>query len=486
VNLSAASTTENPKADNQRMAGYITDTTYADTFFRELSPAWLNYVAALHGVAPRPLDRPFSYLELGCGFGTSSVVNAATFPHGSFHACDLNDAHIDRARAYAARLGLDNIQLHARTFAALLDAPLPQFDFIALHGVYSWVDAPTREVIRRLIARLLLPGGLVYVSYNALPGWAHELPLRKLLVEFAAAFEGTAADRSAAAALQVNTLSGAALRYFTANPGTKSAVDAYTRGEGHYLAHEFMNAAWEPFYGVDVADEFAQIGLKPAGSATLADNHLPLIVDAKAAEAISSLPTPRQQQLAIDFATNQRFRRDVFVREDGSLPDTRHLDSVVIGCAWAPGEIGVTVRVPRGEMRFQESFIRDVRALMTRGSCTFRDAVANLGGGHDTAGVERNLLFLTAGGSLAPFASEHRITTAAPSKIATAIVEKALTEAAGSHRTRSVIPSSVYGNGVEMDAAEARRLLDWSQRPDRPVPEVEPRLEMYTRLGFIA
>jgi hypothetical protein len=49
--------------------GYVTDTTYADTFFRELSPAWLNYVAALNGVSPRPLDASFRYLELGCGFG---------------------------------------------------------------------------------------------------------------------------------------------------------------------------------------------------------------------------------------------------------------------------------------------------------------------------------------------------------------------------------------------------------------------------------
>ncbi len=67
---------------NHRVSGYVTDTTYANTFFRELSPAWLNYVAALHGVAPRPIDATFSYLELGCGFGTSSVINAAAYSAG--------------------------------------------------------------------------------------------------------------------------------------------------------------------------------------------------------------------------------------------------------------------------------------------------------------------------------------------------------------------------------------------------------------------
>jgi hypothetical protein len=178
-------------------------------------------------------------------------------------------------------------------------------------------------VLRGLIDRLVLPGGFVYVSYNALPGWAHELPLRKLLVELAAAVDGDAGEQSERAAEAIEALSDADLRYFSANPGAKSAVEAYRRGEGEYLAHEFMNAAWEPFYAIDVADELATIGLQPVGSATLATNHLPLILDAKAAEAITRLATPRQQQLAVDFATNQRFRRDVFVRPDGS-PSHRH------------------------------------------------------------------------------------------------------------------------------------------------------------------
>ena len=151
--------------------GYVVDTTYADTFFRELSPTWLNYVAALNGVAPRAADLPFRYLELGCGFGTSAIVHAAAHPAGEFHACDLNEVHICAARSHASRLGVDNVHFHAQAFDALLAAGLPSLDFIVLHGVYSWIDSPTRDIVLQLISRLLLPGGLVYVSYNALPGW---------------------------------------------------------------------------------------------------------------------------------------------------------------------------------------------------------------------------------------------------------------------------------------------------------------------------
>jgi SAM-dependent methyltransferase len=469
-------------------SGYVTDTTYADTFFRELSPVWLNYVAALHGVAPRPIDGAFNYLELGCGFGTSSVINAGAFPRGSFHACDLNEAHIESGRAYARRLGIENIQLQARAFGDVLKDDLPQFDFIVLHGVYSWVDAPARDEIRQLIARQLLPGGLVYVSYNALPGWSHELPLRKLLVELAETGEGTAADRSESAAAEINRLGDAGLRYFTANPRAKAAVEAYVRGEGRYLAHEFMNQAWEPFYAVDVADELAAIGLHPVGSATLANNHLPLIVDATAAEAIATLPTARQQQLAVDFAVNQRFRRDVFVRPDGSPRDASRIDDAIIGCAGDIEEIALTMPVPRGEIRFAEPFIRDVRALIAGGSYTLAETIARLSeDGQDKAGVARNILFLIAGGRLTPFARRHRIATGTPTRLATGIAERALAEAAESEPGRTVIPSAIYGNGVEINAAEAGALLEWSRQPGvRPMAEVERRLANYSRLGLVA
>ena len=79
--------------------GYVTDTSYTDQFFRELAPAWLNYVAAVNGATPVPLDRPFVYLELGCGFGTSTVVNAGAYPQGKFHGCDIITARDGLAAA---------------------------------------------------------------------------------------------------------------------------------------------------------------------------------------------------------------------------------------------------------------------------------------------------------------------------------------------------------------------------------------------------
>jgi SAM-dependent methyltransferase len=454
--------------------GYVVDTSYADTFFKELSPAWLNYVATLNGSTPRRVDGRFTYLELGSGLGTSTVVNAAAFPHGEFHACDFNPAHVEAGQAHAASLGLTNVTFHGDSFGRLLTRDLPQFDFIVAHGVYSWVDADARAALRRVVQRLLVSGGIAYVSYNALPGWIHELPLRKLLVELTAGGSGTSAEQGESAAAALQALRAAGLKYFTANPAATAAVDAYARGDGRYLAHEFMNAAWEPFYGVDVADELAAIGLRRIGSATLADNHLPLVLDENAAGAIAKLTTARQRELAVDFASNQRFRRDVFVR--GEVDGGDYLPDQPIGCPREIDTIGLTARVPRGEIRLQEAFIRDLRTLMSEGSWTFGDAVAALASrSGDVDGITRNLVFLIAAGVLAPFARVHR-PPGATSRIAGTIVERALSLIVREERSR-IVPSDVYGNGVELDVESARRLL-----------AAEPFLpeSVFARLGLVA
>lgn len=445
--------------------GYVTDTSYADKFFRELSPAWLNYVAAVNGGRPRILDKPFTYLELGCGFGNSTVVNAAAFPSGEFHGCDLNPAHIEGGVRHAAALGVSNVQFHESSFDQMLSLDLPPFDFIVLHGVYSWVGAEARQAIRRVVGKTLKPGGLVYVSYNCLPGWSAEAPLRRLLLEFSATAKGGTPERTEVALQVLKGLSGSKLRYFTANPSAVTAVDSYVRGPSNYLAHEFLNQTWEPFYSIDIADELAEAETRYLGSATLVDNHPTLMVDGLAAEAVAKLATPRQRQLAMDFATNQRFRRDVFVRRQKSREPAeakRHLHEVAIGSLGNPEEISAKAKVPRGEVRFQDEFIRELRSLMHKGSMTIGEVASTLGGqGRDPAEIARNLTFLVAAGTLMPFAKAVRLKTVSKAKtLANTTVERVLADVI-ERRERRAIPSQILGNGVDIHPIEAVALSGW-------------------------
>lgn len=471
--------------------GYILDASYPTTFFRELSPVWLNYVAALNGAAPRELGQTFTYLELGCGTGFSSLVHAAAFPSAEFHACDFNPICIAACEQRAGALAIRNVRFHEASFDELLTRNLPEFDFIVLHGVYSWVDNPVQQSIRQLIRENLKPGGLVYLSYNCLPGWTCEVPLRKLLLEFAAASKGDSSQRTEHAVHTLKRLRSSGLEFFRANPSAITAVDAYARSDSSYMAHEFLDEAWEPRYSVDVADEMMEAEVSYLGSATLVDNHEPLIIDSSTAEAISGLETARQRQLATDFAVNRQFRRDVFVRpseNDENVDVARNLSDVVIGCLGNPATISTTIQVPRGRVNFHADFIQELRPLMSRGPATLRQVATALGGEIRNSGeIVRNLLYLVAAGVLTPFAKPFGPTGShMPREFASTTVKRMFEDVAHADGPGQ-IASEVVGSAIEMRPNDAAAVIEYLTgrirgEPKTALAELLPRL---LRLGLL-
>src|SRR5262249_34386939 len=118
--------------------------------------------------------------------GFSANVIAAANPHIEVHAMDFNPAHIAGAKALAEEGGLSNVHFYDDSFEDFIHRPdLPTFDIIALHGVFSWVSPARRAEIVALIRKKLATGGLVYVSYNAMPGAGLIVPLRRLMSEHA-------------------------------------------------------------------------------------------------------------------------------------------------------------------------------------------------------------------------------------------------------------------------------------------------------------
>ena len=173
-------------------SGYVVDVEYTYGFYQELTPSLLGFLTLLQGVQPPDLGSPsLAYCELGCGQGFSTNLLASANPHIQFHATDFNPGHIVGARTLAQSARLGNVHFYDDSFAEFVNrSDLPDFDFITLHGIYSWISPENRRTIVEFIRRKLKPGGLVYISYNCMPGWASVMPLRRLLVEHAAA-QGT-------------------------------------------------------------------------------------------------------------------------------------------------------------------------------------------------------------------------------------------------------------------------------------------------------
>jgi len=131
-------------------------------------PGLLATLATLHGLTPTPIDR-CQVLEIGCNDGSNLIPMAADEPGSHFTGIDLAQTAIATAQDWSRRLGLQNTTF---TQADILDwnpGDL-RFDYILVHGVYSWVPPHVREAILKLCRNRLTPNGVAYISYNALPG----------------------------------------------------------------------------------------------------------------------------------------------------------------------------------------------------------------------------------------------------------------------------------------------------------------------------
>jgi predicted methyltransferase family protein len=139
----------------------------------------------------------------------------------------------------------------------------------------------------------------------------------------------------------------------------------------NYLAHEFLNEYWTPFYSVDVADDMAEAKLNFVGSATLAENHLELLGNEDVQAKIKAQPTQRLRQLFQDLAQNQRFRRDVFVRGHAQLNrvgTARNMEQQVFGAVRDLKNVTNVAKVARGEVKFDEQAFPVLKEAFQQGT----------------------------------------------------------------------------------------------------------------------
>lgn len=141
---------------------------YPGHSFAQTHPARLGTIAHFHGMRPAP-PAAMRVLELGCGRGGNLIPMAAQYPESRFLGIDLSGDSIRKANEAVAELALTNIVFEQADILALTPE-IGIFDYIIVHGVYSWVPDPVRERIIALFGTLLAPQGVAYVSYNALPG----------------------------------------------------------------------------------------------------------------------------------------------------------------------------------------------------------------------------------------------------------------------------------------------------------------------------
>jgi SAM-dependent methyltransferase len=93
---------------------------------------------------------------------------------------DSDEAALTKARQFSKSLKLKKIRFLNMEAESLTDLE-DQFDFIILNRLYSWIDPSQRNALWEFCSTHLTENGMVYINFNALPGWAELLTLRKLV-----------------------------------------------------------------------------------------------------------------------------------------------------------------------------------------------------------------------------------------------------------------------------------------------------------------
>ena len=137
-------------------------------------PNVLGTIAKLCGLAAAP-PSTCRVLEIGCGNGESLLAMATYLPRARFVGFDLAKAAIEAGR----KLSPSNVELFT---ADVRDAPIERgaFDYVIVHGLYSWVPEAIRDDVLRQLRDALAPNGVGLLSINALPGWELRRSLRSL------------------------------------------------------------------------------------------------------------------------------------------------------------------------------------------------------------------------------------------------------------------------------------------------------------------
>lgn len=407
------------------------------------------------GVAPPSCDQPYTYMELGFGQGISLALLAAANPQAQFYGVDFMAEHVEHARGLGEAAGLNNVHLSQISFTDLDKQKFPEFDFIVLHGVWSWVSADLRADVLKFITAKLKPGGVVYVSYNAMPGWAAMEPLRELLkLEFDRA-EGSLEACIKAALRRVREIEKAQPLFFRANPTIEIRLGQMESEGAAYLAHEYFNAEWKPWYFEDVAADFDKAGLTFAASANLHDNVTDLTIRPEGRALYAEMRTVLQRETLKDYLINKQFRRDIFVRGPRILPDGEFVAlnaAARFAALMNPDDLNdAKLTTEAAALKLNSPVHRALVAGLANGARTVSELVAEPAlAALNTNAAFGTLFLLTAMNAVEPAAAE-----VSPLSIErTQRLNQAILQRAATGNSIPAVASPLTGAGIELNAID--------------------------------
>lgn len=304
---------------------------YPSQPIRQTHPDRLAAASVLLAAPYVPMARA-RVLEIGCGEGGNIIPLAAAYPDAAVVGFDLASSAIAAGQRVVDQLGLSNLRLETLD---ILDAgpELGEFDYIIAHGVYSWVPAPVREALLRLIGERLAPTGLAFVSFNALPGCHVRLALREMLLHHLRGVEGFE-PRLAGARVFLELLISTLPDDTPTALAMKAECQGMLKRDPRVLFHDELGPVYAPFHLHEFVADAAGHGLQfvaDAESLWWREELFPSDLGRKISAITGGDSLGLQQYL--DYVAARFFRQAILARAEAPL--SRPVDLARVRALWA-------------------------------------------------------------------------------------------------------------------------------------------------------
>lgn len=292
---------------------------YESTSFAETHPAHLAPLVRLFGL-PAVDPEGCRVLEIGCASGGNLIPMALDLPESRFLGIDLSARQAGEGAGLIQRLGLGNIEIRQGDITEFAESG-GGFDYIIAHGIYSWVPHPVRERLLSVAREQLSPKGVLYLSYNTLPGWRWRGILRDLLL-FHTRNARSAGERLEQAwqCLDFVERTLAVGDHLTARY-LRQELARIRGNHASYLYHEYLESENHPFLFSDFLADVGRHGLR-----YVCDTDLYGMFGFSQGEAVGDWAEQQGGGMAalwqyLDFAANRSFRQSLLCRDDRAIRD---------------------------------------------------------------------------------------------------------------------------------------------------------------------
>lgn len=295
--------------------GYNSSTLYLHLYHYVSNPLWIKFILTANGCRVPDLDHGYA-CELGIGQGVNINMHALTSTT-EWYGNDFNPSQISFAKNLVPTK-LENMHIYDDSFEQFSKRnDLPDFEYIIIHGIWSWISPENQQYLIDFINKHLKVGGMLFISYNTAPGHTAFEPTRhlmKMYIEQMLPHTLSAQEQIHDLFHFMQDLVDTVPNSFIYYPNFPLMINNFFHQDPRYLMSEYFSQAWDITHFGIIKEKLDAIKLKFVASAK-GSNMIDIInFNQDQLDFIAPLAGTAIFEDLKDFMINNRFRTDIFVK----------------------------------------------------------------------------------------------------------------------------------------------------------------------------